>query len=213
VAPSNAAQEQAWDGAEGGLWAVHADLLEKVFERYDGPLLDAARIAAGARVLDVGCGTGSLTRAAARRAAPGPVLGVDLSATMIDVARARAAGLGNAGFVRADAQVHPFPDAGFDAVVSRAGASFFGDPPAAFANLARATAPGGRLALLTWQAPARNEWFVEITAAWPAAVRRAATRGPEPVRARRPRLVAPCSAARVRRRAGRRRPRAGRVRP
>ena len=54
---------------------------------------------------------------------------------------------------------------GFDAVVSRAGASFFGDPPAAFANLARATAPGGRLALLTWQAPARNEWFVEITGA------------------------------------------------
>ena len=72
VDPSNAAQEHAWDGAEGGLWAVHADLLEKVFERYDGPLLDAARIAAGARVLDVGCGTGSLTRAAARRAAPGP---------------------------------------------------------------------------------------------------------------------------------------------
>ena len=165
VAPSNAAQEQAWDGAEGGLWAVHADLLEKVFERYDGPLLDAARIAAGSRVLDVGCGTGSLTRAAAQRAAPGPVLGVDLSATMIDVARARAAGLGNAAFVRADAQVHPFPDAGFDAVVSRAGASFFGDPPAAFANLARATARGGRLALLTWQAPARNEWFVEITGA------------------------------------------------
>ena len=54
---------------------------------------------------------------------------------------------------------------GFDAVVSRTGASFFGDPPAAFANLARATAPGGRLALLTWQAPARNEWFVEITGA------------------------------------------------
>ena len=50
-------------------------------------------------------------------------------------------------------------------MVSRAGASFFGDPPAAFANLARATAPGGRLALLTWQAPARNEWFVEITGA------------------------------------------------
>jgi SAM-dependent methyltransferase len=84
---------------------------------------------------------------------------------MVDVARARAAGLGNAEFVHADAQVHPFPGAGFDVVVSRTGASFFGDAPAAFANLARATAPGGRLALLTWQAPARNEWFVEITGA------------------------------------------------
>jgi SAM-dependent methyltransferase len=165
VDPSNAAQERAWDGTEGELWAVHADLLEQVFVRYDGALLDAAGIAPGTRVLDIGCGTGSLTRAAARRAAPGPAVGVDLSAVMVDVARARAADLGNVTFLRADAQVHPFPHAGFDAVVSRAGASFFGDPPAAFANLARATAPGGRLALLTWQAPARNEWFVEITTA------------------------------------------------
>ena len=157
VAASNAAQERAWDGVEGGLWAAHADLLEHVFVRYDDPLLDAAGVAAGTRVLDLGCGTGSLTRAAARRAAPAPVVGVDLSAAMVDVA--------NITFLRADAQVHPFPDAGFDALISRAGASFFGDPPAAFANLARATAPGGRLALITWQAPSRNEWFVEITGA------------------------------------------------
>lgn len=163
--PSNAAQERAWDGTEGELWAVHADLLERVFARYDGALLDAAGVAPGTRVLDIGCGTGSLTRAAARRAAPGPVMGVDLSAAMVAVARTRAAGLGNVTFLRADAQVHPFPDAGSDALVSRAGASFFGDAPAAFANLARATAAGGRLALLAWQAPARNEWFVEITTA------------------------------------------------
>ena len=165
VASSNAAQERAWDGDEGGLWAVHADLLEHVFVRYDDPLLDAAGLGAGTRVLDIGCGTGSLTRTAARRAAPGPVVGVDLSAAMIDVARMRATDFANVTFLRADAQVHPFPDSGFDAVVSRAGASFFGDPRAAFANLARATAPGGRLALITWQAPSRNEWFVEITGA------------------------------------------------
>jgi SAM-dependent methyltransferase len=83
---------------------------------------------------------------------------------MIAVARASAAraGLPNAAFARADAQVHPFPTGGVDVVLSRTGASFFGDAPAAFANLARATAPGGRLALLTWQAAARNEWFTEI---------------------------------------------------
>jgi SAM-dependent methyltransferase len=165
VAPSNTGQEQAWDGVDGGFWAVHADFFENSPARYDAALLDAAGITPGARVLDVGCGTGSITRAAARRAAPGLVLGVDLSTAMIDVARVRAAGLGNVEFARADAQVHPFPDAAFDVVVSRTGASFFGDPPAAFANLARATAPGGRLALLTWQAPDRNEWFAEITTA------------------------------------------------
>ena len=38
--PSNAAQERAWDGTEGELWAVHADLLEQVFVRYDGALLE-----------------------------------------------------------------------------------------------------------------------------------------------------------------------------
>ena len=86
---------------------------------------------------------------------------MDLSAHMIDVARRRAAseGLPNARFLHADAQLHPFPPGGFDVVISRTGAMFFGDPPAAFGNLARALRPGGRLALLTWQPAARNEWF------------------------------------------------------
>lgn len=164
VDPSNTAQERAWDGPEGGGWAAHADLLEGVPSRYDAALLDAAGLEDGSRVLDVGCGTGSLTRAAAQRAPDGTALGVDLSTAMIEVARDRAAaaGVANAGFARADAQVHPFPAAGFDVVLSRTGASFFGDPPAAFANLARATAPGGRLAVLTWQAPRDNEWISAV---------------------------------------------------
>jgi SAM-dependent methyltransferase len=157
-------QERAWDGAEGDLWAAHADLLEGSAARYDAPLLDAARIGLDSRVLDVGCGTGPLTRAAARQAPGGTALGVDLSTAMIAVAASRAAraGLLNTAFLRADAQVHPFPAAAFDVVLSRTGASFFGDPATAFANLARATAPGGRLALTTWQELARNEWIAEI---------------------------------------------------
>jgi SAM-dependent methyltransferase len=167
TAAPNAAQERAWDGPEGGVWAGHADLLEGSAARYDPALLAAAAIDAGSRVLDVGCGTGSVTRAAARRAGDGTALGVDLSSAMIAVARARAAGAGltNATFVRSDAQVHPFPTAAFDVVLSRTGASFFGDAPAAFANLARATAVGGRLALVSWQRPERNEWVTEIAGA------------------------------------------------
>jgi SAM-dependent methyltransferase len=164
VDPSNVVQESAWEGAEGHYWAEHADLLEGMPARYDPALLDAAEIGAAARVLDVGCGTGSITRAAAHRAGAGTALGVDLSTAMVDVARERAAraGLANAAFVRADAQVHPFPTGGFDVVVSRTGASFFGDPAAAFANLARATVPGGRLALVSWQSLAHNEWIAAI---------------------------------------------------
>jgi SAM-dependent methyltransferase len=162
IAPVNEAQRRAWDGRDGAMWAAHADLFEASAARYDPALLDAAAIGPADRVLDVGCGTGSVSRAAARRAAS--VLGVDLSTPMVERARQRAAdaGLGNVAFAVADAQVHPFPTAGFEVVLSRTGASFFGDPPAAFANLARATAPGGRLALLTWQALPRNEWIVEV---------------------------------------------------
>jgi SAM-dependent methyltransferase len=79
--------------------------------------------------------------------------------------RALAEGLGNIAFEQADAQTHPFPDARFDIAVSRTGAVFFADPVAAFRNIARALRPGGRLALLVWQPPSRNEWFLAFTAA------------------------------------------------
>ncbi len=72
--------------------------------------------------------------------------------------RAAAEGLTNVAFEQADAQVHPFGDARFDVVVSRFGVMFFADPVAAFANLAQATAPGGRFAAVVWQPYARSEW-------------------------------------------------------
>ncbi len=161
VARSNVEQAGAWDGAEGAYWAEHADRFDRTMAGYQASFLDAARIDRTDRVLDIGCGTGQSTRAAARLAEAGHALGVDLSASMIDVARRRAAreGLRNAGFERADAQIHPFPAGGFDRAVSRTGAMFFGDPPAAFANIARALRPGGRLTLLTWQPADRNDWF------------------------------------------------------
>jgi SAM-dependent methyltransferase len=106
-------------------------------------------------VLDVGCGNGRTTLDIAH--AGGVALGVDLSSRMIELARARAAREGVAvTFEQADAQVHPFPEAHFDVVVSRHGVMFFGDPPAAFANLAHAMRPGGRLVLLSWQP--RQPW-------------------------------------------------------
>ncbi|MHC1559520.1 class I SAM-dependent methyltransferase [Actinomycetospora sp. C-140] len=162
IDPTNTAQAQAWDGREGGYWATHADRFDTALARYQPAFHAAAGIEADHRVLDVGCGTGLTTRAAARAAPAGEALGIDLSTRMLDVARARAAagGLVNASFARADAQVHPFATREFDAVISRTGAMFFGRPDAAFANLARALRPGGRLTLLTWQAAAVNEWFV-----------------------------------------------------
>ena len=167
VHPGNAAQLRAWDGDEGRWWATHADVLERSTAGYDAALWEAAALTPADRVLDVGCGTGSTTRAAARQASAGTVLGVDLSGPMLEVARHRAAaeGLANVSFLQADAQVHPFPEASVDVVVSRTGAMFFADPVAAFTNLARALRPGGRLALLVWQGADRNEWFGAFTTA------------------------------------------------
>lgn len=115
-------------------------------------------------ILDIGCGTGQTTREAARMAAAGNALGVDISAQMIDRARelARAEGLRNVAFEHADAQVHRFPNQPFDVAISRFGTMFFNDPTAAFANIGRALRPTGRLVMLVWQEHERNAWSVSI---------------------------------------------------
>src|SRR5215470_2686546 len=144
VDPANAEQARAWDGDEGAYWAGNAGRFDRAVAAYHERFLAAA---------DIGCGTGQTTRDAARAAADGVALGVDLSGQMIALARRLAAGQGiaNARFEQADAQIHPFPGHWFDAAISRTGTMFFADPAAAFANIARALRPGGGLAMLVWQ--------------------------------------------------------------
>jgi SAM-dependent methyltransferase len=167
VHPANAEQLRAWDGDEGEYWATHADRFDRAVAAYHGQFLEAAAVTRGERVLDVGCGTGQTARDAARLAAPGPVLGVDLSSTMLAHARQRAAaeGLDNVTFEQADAQIHPFAPDSFDVAISRTGSIFFGDLVAGHANVARALRSGGRMVLLAWQGVARQEWFRSFNAA------------------------------------------------
>ena len=86
---------------------------------------------------------------------------------MTGLARRLAAGqgVGNASFEQADAQVRPFIADSFDVAISRTGTMFFGDPQAAFTNIARALRPRGRLVMPVWQGPERNEWIGELGAA------------------------------------------------
>lgn len=167
VDPANAAQLAAWDGNEGTFWAAHADRFDRAVAAYHPLLLDAASISPTDRVLDIGCGTGQVTRDAGRLASDGAALGIDLSSGMLDVARQRASaeGLANVSFQQGDAQVHPFPTAAFDVAVSRTGAMFFANLDAAFANIARALRPGANVALLTWRPFTENEWIQEIATA------------------------------------------------
>jgi SAM-dependent methyltransferase len=161
VHPSNIDAATAWDGPTGDAWVENADLFDAGVGRYLPAFLEAAAIAPDARVLDVGCGTGLTTREAARRATGGHATGVDLSSRMLDLARRRAAdeGLTNVEFVQADVQIADLGEARYDRIISRNGVMFFGDPVAAFSNLARALAPGGRMVLMVWQAMSENPWL------------------------------------------------------
>ncbi|MFF1354219.1 class I SAM-dependent methyltransferase [Streptomyces sp. NPDC058297] len=161
----NVDQSQAWNGYEGEHWARNQDRWDAVNGGFDQPLLDAAAVRAGERVLDVGCGAGATTRLAARQAGPdGRALGVDLSGPMLARAEeaARQEGAVGAGFEQGDAQVHPFPAGGFDVAISRFGVMFFADPVAAFANVRRALRPGGRLAFICAAEPGGNDWLRAI---------------------------------------------------
>ncbi|MDL4820960.1 class I SAM-dependent methyltransferase [Actinomadura opuntiae] len=165
----NTGQAEAWNGYEGEHWAGHHDRYDAVNSGFNDALLEAAAIGPRDRVLDVGCGNGQVTRLAARRAASGEVLGVDLSAPMLARARSLAEreDVRNAAFEQGDAQVHPFPDGGFDAAVSRFGVMFFADPVAAFGNVRRALRDGGRLAFLSMTGLAENDLGAVFAAAAP----------------------------------------------
>ncbi|MGN6578229.1 MAG: class I SAM-dependent methyltransferase [Nocardioides sp.] len=164
-ASSNVEQARAWDGDEGRYWAANADRFDASLRAYHPLLLAEAAPGRADVVVDVGCGAGQTTLDLARLATGGTVAGIDLSGPMLDVARSRAATAGviNVRFVQADAQVHPLPEC--DLVVSRTGAMFFGDTDAAFANLAAALRPGGRIVLLVWQGVEHNEWLQRILGA------------------------------------------------
>jgi SAM-dependent methyltransferase len=152
----NDEQAERWGGAAGRHWIEHEADYDRQLEECGTVLLDAAHLDERSRVLDVGCGTGTTSIAAAPHA--GQVLGVDLSPVLIERARVRAAQLANVAFEVADAQIAAFEPT-FDVVISRFGLMFFADPRAAFANLRRALVPGGRLATVCWQSLDRNDWM------------------------------------------------------
>jgi SAM-dependent methyltransferase len=158
---ANTAQSEAWNGDEGQYFVAQRARHERMGQQHTARLLATAAIGPAEVVLDVGCGCGETTIGAARAARSGRALGVDLSAVMLAEARRLAGreGVRNARFEQADAQVHAFPAAGFDVAISGFGVMFFADPHAAFANIAAALRPGGRLAFLCWQEMTANEWL------------------------------------------------------
>jgi ubiquinone/menaquinone biosynthesis C-methylase UbiE len=125
------------------------------YERYFVPAIGAplahaliarAKLRPGEQVLDVACGTGVVTRLAAERVGDGDVVGVDLNAGMLDVARnvARDTAI---EWHEASAEALPLGDATFDVVLCQMGLQFFPDRPGALREMRRVLRPGGRVIL------------------------------------------------------------------
>ncbi len=163
---SNADQEEFWQTEAGHKWVTLQVQLDTLFQPVLDLVLEHARLTPGAHVLDVGSGTGASVAQAAQAVGPqGHVTGVDISDTMLDLARSRLRDHPNTVGIKADAQEHAFDTASFDAMISRFGVMFFDDTRAAFANIANALKPGAPMTFAAWGAAPRNPYFMEAAAA------------------------------------------------
>lgn len=119
-----------------------------LFRQWPERVLDLVAVEPGHSVLDVGCGTGVLARAALRRTGPtGRVAGVDPNEGMLAVARETESAVDwRTGF----AEELPFESGSFERVVSQFAAMFFWDRERAFAEMARVLSADGTAAIVTW---------------------------------------------------------------
>jgi SAM-dependent methyltransferase len=156
--PEPTVDADAFNAFEAAGWEQQVSGYEYFFgpitTRVAGPLLDAARVARGARVLDVASGPGHVAAAAAERGAS--VIGVDVAEGMISLARRLHPQL---DFRAGTAEALPFPDASFDAVVANFVLLHVGRPERAAAELARVLDAGGRVALTVWDLPDRARFL------------------------------------------------------
>ena len=154
-------QSRLWNGPSGRAWVEAQDLLDRVLQPFEDLLLDAVVALAPARVLDIGCGTGSTTLAIARQLGTGGLCtGVDISEPMLALARARAErDRSSARFIRADAEQYRFEPGSAGLIVSRFGVMFFNDPVRAFANLRQAAADEATLRCIAWRSATENPFM------------------------------------------------------
>ena len=156
---TNEVERQRWNDER---WATAWPKREPFTDAVSSFVLDAAALAPGERVLDVGCGGGKTALAAGLAVgAEGAVVGADISAPLLELATRRAieAGAANVTFRVVDMQTDTVEGAPFDAALSQFGVMFFDDPVTAFENIRAHLRAGGRLAFVCWQAGERNPWF------------------------------------------------------
>lgn len=127
------------------------DAFSAVTNRAIEPLLKAAEVSDGTRLLDVATGPGTLPAKAAERGAR--VIGIDISSAMVALARSLHPHL---DFREGSAEDLPFPPSSFDCVVSGFGVGHFSKPERVLAEFARVLVPKGRVALSWWDGFGKN---------------------------------------------------------
>lgn len=153
----NSAQDEYWNGPAGQKWVRDAERLDAMLRPFAVAVANAAKPEAGERAVDIGCGAGALSLMLARAGVN--VTGADISAPLVQLARARAGAEGvDARFEIVDASSWR-PDEPVDLAVSRFGVMFFADPAEAFRNIRAGVKPGGRLAFACWQQMMLNDWM------------------------------------------------------
>ena len=132
-----------------------------LFAQWGPRLAEAGAIEPGQHVLDVGCGTGVLSCAAAERVGrEGRVVGLDANEQMLAVARRKPA---HVTWQSGRAESLPFDDASFDAVVSQFALMFFESKPTAIGEMLRVLRPRGRLAIAVWDAIERTPGYLALS--------------------------------------------------
>jgi len=139
--------------------SYHA-LFVPVTEHAVEPLLSAAKVGRGMRLLDVACGSGVIAQHAAKRRAL--VTGVDIAPRMLELAAKLNP---ECTFREASVESMPFEDGAFDALVCAFGIGHFPNPPAAVAECARVVRPAGVCAFTWWDSPAKNRMHGVLLAA------------------------------------------------
>lgn len=146
------------DGGDPDRWSDVAEGWAELWGGHAAPvwhaLAETAGIGPGTRVLDVGCGSGDFL--AFVDGLGGVPAGIDPAAGMVRVARAR---LPRADIRASGAERLPWPDGGFDAVVSINALQFAEDTDQALAELVRVAVPGGLVAIANWAEDSRNDLF------------------------------------------------------
>jgi SAM-dependent methyltransferase len=153
-----------WDGSRGEKWLAKVVGMEALLAPVDEPLIRALQLDAPYRIAEVGSGGGATALAILHNAPAGSVVhGFDISPALVASARQRTPpGQRNLAFHVADMATATPPSEPYHRLVSRFGVMFFDDAPAAFANLVRWLAPGGRFAFAVWGPPPDNACMTTV---------------------------------------------------